>query len=79
MKLESVSIISLNGKEYLLAKFSDKKEVLCPLSLYPSLLSASDEERKNWKLIADGHGVRWPSLDLDLSAEGIIAKKTRYE
>jgi len=26
----------------------------------------------NWRLIGDGHGVHWPEVDEDISAEGML-------
>ena len=36
------------------------------------LSEATPAQRGNWKLIGDGHGVHWPDIDEDLSAEGML-------
>lgn len=30
------------------------------------------KERGNWEIIGDGHGVHWPDIDEDISAEGML-------
>jgi hypothetical protein len=71
--LERVDFVEADGKEFLAARFIGGAMVLRPLSWYPSLAAASARERGKWRLIAGGHGVSWPGLDLDLSAEGLLA------
>jgi hypothetical protein len=36
------------------------------------LLRADMEVRKNWRLIGDGEGIRWPDVDEDLSVAGLL-------
>ena len=42
-----------------------------PLSWFPRLLNASDQERANYKL--SPFGIHWESLDEDLSFEGFFS------
>ena len=42
-----------------------------PLSWFPRLLNASDEERLNYKL--SPFGIHWENLDEDLSFEGFFS------
>jgi hypothetical protein len=53
----------------------DGRMVIVPLMLYPSLQSAKPAKRRNWRLVGRGVGVHWPDLDLDLSAEGLVAAR----
>jgi Protein of unknown function (DUF2442) len=41
-------------------------------ALYPTLLHATDAERKNCQPIGAGYGIEWPALDYHLSVEGLI-------
>ncbi|MBP7570561.1 MAG: DUF2442 domain-containing protein, partial [Acidobacteria bacterium] len=43
-----------------------------PLSWYPRLERASDEQRANWRLIGPGTGVHWPDIDEDLVLEDLL-------
>ena len=41
-----------------------------PLACYPGLPLATQEQRKNWRLIGGGVGIHWPDIDEDISTEG---------
>jgi hypothetical protein len=45
--------------------------VLMPLEHVPTLLLATDEERRNMEVF--DHSLHWDSLDCDLSVEGLLA------
>jgi hypothetical protein len=38
----------------------------------PSLLRASPEERKKYKISPSGYGIHWPLLDEDLSTDALL-------
>lgn len=40
---------------------------------FPTLASASPNERMDWVRSAAGGGISWPSLDLDLSVQALMA------
>jgi hypothetical protein len=50
----------------------DGRSVTAPLAWYPRLVHATPEERANSRLIGNGHGIHWPDLDEDISAEGLL-------
>ena len=52
---------------------SDGRTVGTPIAWYPRLRWASEAQRENWRLIAEGEGVHWPEVDEDLSLEGMLA------
>ncbi len=58
--------------EHIVARFTDGRLVSVPLAWSWRLEGATPEERAGWELIADGVGVRWPSVDEDLSAQGFL-------
>ena len=58
---------------------SDGRTISVPLAWYPRLVHATQDERNSWELIGNGHGIRWPDLDEDLSAEGFIAGRQSGE
>ena len=51
---------------------SDGRTISIPINWYPRLLHATEEERKNWKLLGKGEGIHWPELDEDISVESLI-------
>jgi Protein of unknown function (DUF2442) len=36
------------------------------------LLNATEEQRKNWRIIGGGYGIHWEDVDEDLSTEGML-------
>jgi hypothetical protein len=56
----------------LVVALADGRTLSVPLVWYPRLLNASAEQRSEWRLIGDGHGVHWPQIDEDLSAAGLL-------
>ena len=63
----------------LAAELDDGRTISVPLSWYPRLVHATDEERNNWELIGRGMHVHWPDLDEDLSVEGLLAGRKSGE
>ena len=43
-----------------------------PRAWFPRLEKATDDDLKQWRLIAGGDGVHWQTLDEDLSAEKML-------
>jgi len=58
---------------------SDGRTISVPVGWYPRLAHASAEERKQWRLIAQGRGIHWESIDEDISVEGLIAGRPSGE
>jgi hypothetical protein len=58
---------------------TDGRTVSVPLAWFPRLLHGSIEERNNWRLIANGEGIHWPSLDEDVSVGNLIFGKPSGE
>jgi hypothetical protein len=51
---------------------ADGRTIIVPLAWYPRLLHATAAERANWKIAGGGYGIHWPSIDEDLSSEGLL-------
>jgi hypothetical protein len=54
------------------AQLIDGRTISVPLSWSWRLSEATPKQRENWKIIGDGHGVHWPDIDEDISAEGML-------
>src|SRR2546426_1287373 len=54
------------------AHLVDGRVISVPLAWSWRLSEATPAQRANWRLIGDGHGIRWPDVDEDLSAEGML-------
>lgn len=50
----------------------DGRIISVPLAWSWRLSEATPVQRANYELIGDGQGVRWPDVDEDLSAEGML-------
>ena len=74
-KVENVLI----SENELTLKLSDGGSKSVPLSFYPRLAHASQDERDNWQIIGQGEGIRWHDLDEDISVEGIVAGRRSGE
>ena len=59
--------------ETITAHLVDGRVISVPLAWSWRLSDATPAQRANWELIGDGHGVHWPDVDEDLSAEGMLS------
>ena len=50
----------------------DAREISVPIEWFPELRKATEAQRKNWRLIGKGVGIRWDDLDEDLSVSGLL-------
>jgi len=68
---ERVSNVTVSS-DALSVALMDGRTISVPLTWYPKLLHATEEQRKNRKIAGGGYGIRWPDLDEDLSTEGLL-------
>ncbi|TVR77342.1 MAG: DUF2442 domain-containing protein [Chitinophagaceae bacterium] len=73
-KLRAKTLIIDKELDVLLILFNTGNVLKGRLSDYPKLKTASNAELEDWRLIKDGIGIRWESLDEDLSIKGFIKK-----
>jgi hypothetical protein len=59
--------------ETITAHLADGRVISVPLAWSWRLSEATPEQRANWQLIGDGHGIHWPDVDEDISAEGMLS------
>ncbi|MGL5080626.1 MAG: DUF2442 domain-containing protein [Microcoleaceae cyanobacterium] len=65
--------------EKLIVDLIDGRSLIVPLSWYPRLLNASQEERQNWQLLGDGYAIEWVDLDEHIGVEGLLAGRQSGE
>lgn len=58
--------------ETITAHLTDGRVISVPLAWSWRLSDAAPEQRANWQLIGNGHGVHWPDVDEDISADGML-------
>ena len=54
------------------AVLADGRTVSVPLAWSWRLSEATPEQRQHFEILGDGQGVRWPEIDEDLSARGML-------
>jgi len=59
-------------KDTLSVDLLDGRTITVPLTWYPRLLHATNEQRKNWQICGGGFGIHWSDIDEDLSTEGLL-------
>lgn len=62
----------------LVVELSDGRSVSAPLEWFPKLRDASEAQRRDWSLVGRGVGIRWESLDEDISVEGLLNPEAAY-
>jgi Protein of unknown function (DUF2442) len=46
--------------------------LITPLSFFPRLMAATEEQRAKFFISGDGQGIHWRELDEDISVEGLL-------
>lgn len=59
-------------KDTISAQLVDGRTISVPLAWSWRLSEATPGQRAKWEIIGDGHGVHWPEIDEDISAEGML-------
>lgn len=77
MSIASVNVLPLAvdvlcSDDALRVALADGRAVSVPLTWFPRLENASPKERKNWRLIGGGLGIRWEEIDEDISVENLL-------
>ena len=60
------------GDETITAHLVDGRVISVPLAWSWRLSDATRARRANWERVGAGHGVHWPYVDEDISAEGML-------
>jgi hypothetical protein len=59
-------------EDEIVASLADGRTVSVPLAWSWRLSEATAAQRRRFEILGDGVGVRWPEIDEDLSAEGML-------
>jgi len=57
----------------LVVHLSDGRTISAPLTWFPRLLEATEEQRCNWRFIGRGIGIHWEDIDEDISIRNLLA------
>lgn len=63
----------------LTVELADGRSISVPLAWYPRLDHCTPEERGNWRLIREGTGIHWPTLDEDISLDNLLMGRASEE
>ncbi len=66
-------------EEKLVVYLDDGRKMAVPITDFPRLDYATDEERRDFRLIGGGTGIHWPRLDEDISLESLLAGRASGE
>ena len=50
----------------------DGRTITVPLTWYPRLLNATEQQRAKWEICGGGYGIHWEEIDEDISTEGML-------
>ncbi len=50
----------------------DGRTITVPLTWYPRLLHATQEQRAKWEIAGAGYGIHWPDIDEDINTQGLL-------
>ena len=59
-------------EDVLVVDLLDGRTISVSLVWYPRLLSATPEQRANWRIAGGGFGIHWPDVDEDLTTAGLL-------
>ena len=71
VKIDASAVDVAVTDDRLLVTLADGRELAAPLAWFPRL-EATNDQRRNWRLIGRGHGVHWPDVDEDISVASLL-------
>lgn len=60
------------SKDMLYILLQDGREIGVPLLWFPRLRKATMDQLNNWRLIGNGVGIHWESIDEDISVAALL-------
>jgi hypothetical protein len=60
------------SKDMLYILLQDGREIGIPLLWFPRLRKASADQLNDWRLIGNGVGIHWESIDEDISVSALL-------
>jgi hypothetical protein len=72
VKFDATAIDVAVKDDRLVVILADGRELAAPLTWFPRLLDATEEQRRNWRLVGRGHGIHWPDIDEDISVASLL-------
>jgi hypothetical protein len=60
------------SQDMLFVQLQDGREIGVPLLWFPRLRKATEDQLKEWRLIGNGVGIHWESIDEDISVSALL-------
>ena len=73
VKVEPLATDVAFGEDTFCVTLADGRQITVPLEWFPRLRDATEQQRKQWRLIGGGVGIHWEAIDEDISVESILA------
>ena len=73
VKVEPLATDVAFGEDTFCVTLADGRQITVPLEWFPRLRDATEEQRKQWRVIGGGVGIHWEAIDEDISVESILA------
>jgi hypothetical protein len=67
-RVQTVSV----SDDAITAHLMDGRTISVPLAWSWRLSEATPEQRRNFEILGNGSGIRWPEIDEDISVEGML-------
>jgi hypothetical protein len=61
-------------QENLVLVLNDQQYIFKIVEISYKLANANEKERNNFKISPSGYGIHWPTLDEDLSIDGLLLR-----
>ena len=74
--LEARAASVRSNPDTLTVNLVDGRVLSVPLAWFPRLQQASQQDRDNWRLIGEGEGIHWESIDEDVSVPRLLGLPT---
>jgi hypothetical protein len=72
VKFDATAVDVRVTDDQLFVVLADGRELAAPLAWFPRLTDATEDQRKNWRLIGRGQGIHWPDVDEDISVASLL-------
>jgi len=74
VKIDPLAVDVSFTRDSLHVTLADGREVSAPLEWFPRLRKATAAQKKRWRLIGKGIGIRWEDVDEDIAVETLLAQ-----
>ena len=73
VKVEPLAVDVSCSADSIHVVLADGREISVPLEWFPRLRDATDEQRREYRLVGGGIGIHWEPIDEDISVESLLA------